>query len=69
MTSIYTANHSREVPIFIESHFIVGLLSSIRELNVQISQFTNGTADIVNYSTHCCFTDTTQITSLTMKGS
>ena len=35
MTSIYTANHSWEVPIFIELHFIVGLPNSIRELDVK----------------------------------
>lgn len=41
MTSIYSANHSWEVPIFIELHFIVGLASSIRKLDVKT----------VNYST------------------
>lgn len=39
----------------------------IREVYVQISQFTNVTADIVNDSAHCCFTDNTH--SFTMKGS
>lgn len=50
MTSIYTANDSREVPIFIELYLVVGLgSSSIRELEVNVFQFTYSIADFVDY--------------------
>lgn len=70
MTSIYTANHSWEVPIFIELPFIVGLARSNRRLGVNTPQFKNG--DLQTFCKLFCTqwnTGTTQITSLTMKDS
>jgi hypothetical protein len=46
MTSIYTANNSRQVPIFIKLYLVVGV--GCRELDVIVFQFTYSSADWTN---------------------
>jgi len=46
MASTNTANYSREVPIFIEL-YIVGLVSSIGELDIILFQFTYSSTNVV----------------------
>lgn len=69
MTSINTANDSREVSIFKELHLVIGLASSIRKLDVVVLQFTYSFAHFVDYFAHSWFTYATQIACFTMEGS
>ena len=64
MTSIYTANDSREVPIFNEL-YLVG--SSIRDLDVILFQFTYSIAYFVDYFACSRITYTTEVSCSRLK--